>query len=60
MSQEALEAILGIVFIVLALAIFIRLKKLSKSKYYRYIFIATGILLFSFGIYLVVLGIYQI
>lgn len=53
MSETALETILGIVFIILSLALFIRLHTLSKSKYFRYLFIAIGILLMGFGAYLI-------
>ncbi|MDX1783586.1 MULTISPECIES: hypothetical protein [Aequorivita] len=52
MSIEALKVIVGIIFAILGLAILIRLKKLSKSKYYRYLFLVTAILLIGFGIYL--------
>jgi threonine/homoserine/homoserine lactone efflux protein len=52
MSIEALKVIVGIIFAILGLAILIRLKKLSKSKYYRYLFLVTPILLIGFGIYL--------
>ncbi len=47
-----LEILLGIIFVILGMAILIRLKKLSKSKYYRYLFLAASILLIGFGIYL--------
>ena len=52
MSMEALKVIVGIIFAILGIAILIRLKKLSKSRYYRYLFLATAILLIGFGIYL--------
>jgi len=52
MSIEALKVIVGIIFAILGLTILIRLKKLSKSKYYRYLFLVTAILLIGFGIYL--------
>ncbi len=49
---EELEILLGVIFSILGLAILIRLKKLSKSKYYRYLFLAGAILLIAFGVYL--------
>ncbi len=52
MSIEALKVIVGIVFVMLGLAILLRLKKLSKSKYFRYLFLIVSILLIGFGIYL--------
>lgn len=52
MSIGALKVIVGIIFAILGLTILIRLKKLSKSKYYRYLFLVTAILLIGFGIYL--------
>ncbi|PHR12316.1 MULTISPECIES: hypothetical protein [Aequorivita] len=55
---EELEILLGIIFSILGLAILIRLKKLSKSKYYRYLFLAGAILLIGFGIYLATQSIY--
>jgi len=55
---EELEILLGIIFSILGLAILIRLKKLSKSKYYRYLFLAGAILLIGFGIYLATRSIY--
>ncbi|MBT0609174.1 hypothetical protein [Aequorivita echinoideorum] len=45
-----LEVLLGIIFVILGLAILIRLKKLSKSRYYRWVFLAGAILLIGFGI----------
>lgn len=58
MSETALEVILGIVFLILGFALLIRLKKLSKSKYYRLVIAAAGVLLVGFGIYLAYSGIY--
>ncbi len=58
MSETALETILGILFIILSIGILIRLKTFSKSKYYRYLFIATAILLMGFGIYLGYTGLF--
>lgn len=59
MSIEALKVIVGIIFAILGLAILIRLKKLSKSKYYRYLFLVTAILLIDFGIYLATNSLYH-
>ncbi len=56
--KEELEILLGIIFAILGLAILIRLKKLSKSKYYRYLFLAVAILLIGFGIYLATRSVY--
>lgn len=59
MSIEALKVIVGIIFAILGLTILIRLKKLSKSKYYRYLFLVTAILLIGFGIYLATNSLYH-
>lgn len=53
MSIEALKVMVGIIFIILGITIFVRYKKLSKSRYFRYLFLAVALLLVGFGIYLV-------
>ncbi len=55
---EELEVLLGIIFSILGLAILIRLKKLSKSRYYRYLFLVVAVLLIAFGIYLATRSMY--
>ena len=55
---EELEILLGIIFSILGLAILIRLKKLSKSRYYRYLFLVVAVLLIAFGIYLATRSMY--
>ncbi len=55
---EELEILLGIIFSILGLAILIRLKKLSKSRYYRYLFLIVAVLLIAFGIYLATRSLY--
>jgi len=55
---EELEILVGAIFSILGLAILIRLKKLSKSRYYRYLFFTVAILLIAFGIYLATRSMY--
>lgn len=57
MSEEALQIILGIVFAILGLAILLRLKKLTKSKYFKILFAFVAFLLIGFGAYLAVVSI---
>jgi len=52
MSEQALEVILGLIFIVLGILLLWRHRAFTKSSYYRYLFIAIAILFLGFGAYL--------
>lgn len=58
MSEPALQAILGIVFAILGIALIVKTKTLTKSRYYKYLFIIVGILMVGFAIYLALEGVY--
>jgi len=58
MSEVALQAILGIVFAILGIALVVRTKSLTNSKYFKLLFIIVGIIMIGFAIYLAFEGLY--
>ncbi|QNJ98412.1 hypothetical protein [Constantimarinum furrinae] len=58
MSAVALEVILGFVFGILGMGLLMRYKKLTRSNYYRILFIVTALILIFFGVYLGYIGIF--